>query len=136
MGLCTAFRLWQVTSDQESIGVQKSATTRALDCSQRSSSSQGQSSLVPPSPMGLLFSQEQRTPISTLSTALLTGEGTTRWRARLKQENRDKVIVFVAEAYGIFHMAELAILMGMRLKELPPHLGTKEAILTRYGISP
>jgi hypothetical protein len=136
MGLCTAFRLWQASSDQESIGVQKPVMTGVHNRQQRSSSAQEQSALAATSPMAQLFSQEQRTPISPLSTALLTGEGTARWRARLKQENRDKVIVFVAEAYGIFHMAELAILMGMRLKELPSHLGTKEAILTRYGISP
>jgi hypothetical protein len=36
-----------------------------------------------------------------LSTALLEGEGTARWRLRLKEENRDKVIVFVADVYGI-----------------------------------
>src|SRR2546425_7873900 len=52
---------------------------------------------------------------SSLSTALLGGEGTARWRLRLKEENRDKVIVFFAEAYGIFHLAELAVLTGMRL---------------------
>jgi len=58
----------------------------------------------------------------TLSTVLLGGEGTARWRLRLKEENRDKVIVFRAEVYGIFHLAELAILTGMRLHRLlsPP----------------
>jgi hypothetical protein len=40
-----------------------------------------------------------QTPTSpTLSTTLLGGEGTARWRLRLKEENRDKVIVFFAEA--------------------------------------
>src|SRR6266852_2687129 len=57
-----------------------------------------------------------------LSTALLGGEGTARWRLRLKEENRDKVIIFLGEVYGIFHLAELAVLTGMRLKRLPPHL--------------
>ena len=72
----------------------------------------------------------------SLSTALLGGEGTARWRLRLKEENRDKVIVFFADAYGIFHLAELAILTGLRLRRLPPHLGSPEAVLQRYGISP
>jgi len=34
-------------------------------------------------------------PAPSLSTALLQGEGTARWRLRLKEENRDKVLVFV-----------------------------------------
>ena len=71
-----------------------------------------------------------------LSTALLAGEGTARWRLRLKEENRDKVIIFLGEAYGIFHLAELAVLTGMRLKRLPPHLGSSQSILQRFGISP
>jgi hypothetical protein len=78
---------------------------------------------------------ETQTPAS-LSTALLGGEGTARWRLRLKEENRDKVIVFFADAYGIFHLAELAVLTGMRLHRLPSHLGSRQSILERYGISP
>ncbi len=74
--------------------------------------------------------------LPSLSTALLGGEGTARWRLRLKEENRDKVIIFVGEAYGIFHLAELAILTGMRLHHLPSHLGDRQTILQRYGISP
>lgn len=72
----------------------------------------------------------------SLSTALLGGEGTARWRLRLKEENRDKVLVFLADAYGIFHLAELMVLMGRGLRRLPSHLGDRLAILQRYGISP
>jgi hypothetical protein len=72
----------------------------------------------------------------SLSAALLGGEGTARWRLRLKEENRDKVIVFLADAYGIFHLAELAVLSGLRLRRLPSHLGSPQAVLQRYGISP
>ena len=79
--------------------------------------------------------QETQTHPS-VSTALLDGEGTARWRLRLKEENRDKVIVFFADAYGIFHLAELAILSGVRLHRLPSSLGSPQAILERYGISP
>lgn len=129
MGLCTAFRLWQAHSDQEGISTQKRAKTRTKE-----SPLAPQSSSIALTPSQTLLGESSS--ISTLSTALLGGEGTTRWRARLKQENRDKVIVFVANVYGIFHMAELAVLVGIRLKELPPDLGSKEAILTRYGISP
>lgn len=54
----------------------------------------------------------------------------------LKEEKRDKAIVFFEEAYGIFHLPELAILTGMRLHRLPSHLGNRQTILQRYGISP
>jgi hypothetical protein len=74
--------------------------------------------------------------VAGLSSALLGGEGTVRWRLRLKEENRDKVIIFHGEVYGIFHLAELAVLTGMRLKRLPPHLGSSQSILQRFGISP
>jgi hypothetical protein len=73
---------------------------------------------------------------ASLSSALLGGEGTARWRQRLKEENRDKVIIFLGEAYGIFHLAELAVLSGLRLQRLPSHLGSRQDILQRYGISP
>src|SRR5881275_2754934 len=58
----------------------------------------------------------------SVSTALLGGEGIARWRLRLKEENRDKGITFRGEVYGIFPLAELAVLTGMRLKRLPLHL--------------
>ena len=35
--------------------------------------------------------------LPSVTTALLGGEGTARWRLRLQEENRDKVIVFVAD---------------------------------------
>jgi len=98
MGLCTAFRLWQATSE--------AAPTDEM----------------PTHP--------------SVSTALLGGEGMARWRLRLKEENRDKVIIFVGETYGIFYLAELAILTGMRLHRLPSHLGSRQDILLRYGLSP
>ncbi len=79
--------------------------------------------------------EETETPPS-LSTALPGGEGTARWRWRLKEENRDKVIVFFQGAYGIFHLAELAVLSGLRLRRLPSSLGSPDDILLRYGISP
>lgn len=71
---------------------------------------------------------------AALSSALLHGEGTARWRRRLKEENRDKVIIFVGASYGIFHVAEMAILAGLRLKTLPPELGSPQTILNRYGL--
>ena len=70
------------------------------------------------------------------SSALLAGEGTARWRQRLREANRDKIIVFIGQAYGIFHLAEFAILTHLPLRRLPSPLGSPQAILQRYGISP
>lgn len=74
--------------------------------------------------------------VPTLSSALLAGEGTARWRKRLREENRDKLIVFLGETYGIFHLAEFAILTHLPLRLLPPSLGSPQAVLQRFGISP
>jgi hypothetical protein len=90
-----------------------------------------------------LWQAKQATPICSqqtqevpMSMALLLGEGTARWRRRLKEENRDHVIVFLEEVYGIFHLAELAVLSGLRLRRLPTTLGSSHDVLLRYGISP
>jgi hypothetical protein len=72
----------------------------------------------------------------SLSTTLLGGEGTARWRLRLKEENRDKIIVFIGQAYGVFHLAEFAILTHLPLRRLPSSLGSPQAVLQRFGISP
>lgn len=73
---------------------------------------------------------------ASLSTALLQGEGTAWWRLQLKEENRDKVLFFIGEVYGIFHLVELVVFAGMRFAAVPPQLGSQQAILLRYGISP
>ncbi len=73
---------------------------------------------------------------ANLSTALLGGEGTARWRQRLREANRDKIIVFIGQAYGIFHLAEFAILTHVPLRRLPSALGSPQAVLQRFGLSP
>jgi len=70
------------------------------------------------------------------TSALLGGEGTQRWRHRLQDENRDHVIVFIGPRYGIFHVAEFAVLAGLHLTTLPPTVGSPSAILARYGLGP
>lgn len=74
--------------------------------------------------------------VPSLSSVLLGREGTARWRQRLREENRDKLIVFIGHAYGIFHLAEFAILTHLPLRRLPSSLGSPQAILQRFGISP
>jgi hypothetical protein len=54
----------------------------------------------------------------------------------LRRENRDKVIVFVGHRYGIFHASELLVLSGVPVRELPPHLGSRDDVLRRYGCLP
>ena len=109
MAMCTAFRLWTV---QDALEEETVAQPR------------------PRSPK-----QPATLP---LASTLLGGEGTQRWRRRLRAENRDNVIVFRGERYGIFHVSAFAILAGLRIKSdgLPPELGAPADILARYGLSP
>jgi hypothetical protein len=74
--------------------------------------------------------------LPTLSSALLGGEGIARWRQRLQEENRDKIIVFIGQDYGIFHLAEFAVLTHLPIRILPSSLGSPQAVLQRFGISP
>jgi len=74
--------------------------------------------------------------LPTLSSALLGGEGIARWRKRLQEENRDKIIIFIGQAYGIFHLTEFAVLTHVPIRRLPSPLGSPQAVLQRFGISP
>ncbi len=42
----------------------------------------------------------------------------------------------VGQAYGIFHLAEFAVLTHLPLHQLPSSLGSLQAVLQRFGISP
>jgi hypothetical protein len=67
-----------------------------------------------------------------------TGEepvGWQRWRRQLLEQNRDKVIVFAQGYYGIFHVAEYSLLLGARLKDVPPGLGTLQEVLAKYRLT-
>jgi hypothetical protein len=79
----------------------------------------------PTQPTGPIWSHEQ-----------LAGQGPLRWRRQLQRENRDKVIVFAGHEYGIFHASELLVLSGVPVRELPPHLGSRDDVLRRYGCLP
>jgi hypothetical protein len=74
--------------------------------------------------------------LPTLSSALLGGEGIARWRKRLHEENRDKIIVFIGQDYGIFHLAEFAVLTHLPIRILPSSLSSPQAVLQHFGISP
>ncbi|MBU1879040.1 MAG: hypothetical protein KJ734_08815, partial [Chloroflexi bacterium] len=68
-----------------------------------------------------------------LAHSLLGGQGPRRWRRQLQRENRDKVIVFIGQHYGIFDTHVFLVLTGVPLRELPPHVGSRDEILRRYG---
>jgi hypothetical protein len=60
--------------------------------------------------------------------------GWQRWRRQLLEQTRDKVIVFAQGYYGIFHISEFALLMGVKLKDAPPGIGTRYDILAKHGL--
>jgi hypothetical protein len=76
----------------------------------------------------------ERHTAPSLHSALLGGEGTARWRKRLQEENRDKIIVVLGAAYGIFHLTEFAVLTHVPLRRLPASLGSPQDILRRFEI--
>jgi hypothetical protein len=57
------------------------------------------------------------------------------WRRQLLQQTRDQVIVFAQGYDGIFHIAEHSLLLGVRLKDTPPGLGTRQDILAKYRLT-
>ena len=61
--------------------------------------------------------------------------GWQRWRRQLREQTRDKVIVFAQGYYGIFHLAEYSLLLGVRLKDKPPSIGARQHVLAQYGIT-
>jgi hypothetical protein len=64
---------------------------------------------------------------------LLEGQGLQRWRHQLRQENRDKLIVFIADRYAIFDTHEFLVLTRVPVSRIPPQFGSRDDILRRYG---
>jgi hypothetical protein len=60
--------------------------------------------------------------------------GWQRWRRQLLERTREKVIVFAQGYYGIFHLAEYSLLVGVKLKDPPPGIGTRKDILAKYRL--
>ena len=80
-----------------------------------------------------VYTPPVRPTLASWSHEQLEGQGPLRWRRRLRHENRDKVIVFVGHQYGIFYASEMLVLSGVPVRELPPHLGSRDDVLRRYG---
>ena len=51
--------------------------------------------------------------------------GWQRWRRQLLEQTRDQIIVFAQGCYGVFHLAEFVLLVGVKLKDVPPGVGAK-----------
>jgi hypothetical protein len=62
--------------------------------------------------------------------------GMQRYRQALKVKNRNKVIAFVDGCYGIFHVQELTILGGLRIRTPASRVGTRTDVFRRYGLEP
>jgi hypothetical protein len=61
--------------------------------------------------------------------------GWQRWRRQLLEQTRNQVTVFAQGYYGIFHLAEYSLLLGVRLKDTPPGIGTYHDILAKYRLT-
>jgi len=57
------------------------------------------------------------------------------WRRQLLEETRDQVIVFAQGYYGLFHLAEYSLLVGVKLKDVPPGIGTRQDVLAKYRLT-
>lgn len=60
--------------------------------------------------------------------------GWQRWRRQLLEQTRAQVIVFAQGIYGIFHLAEYSLLVGVKLKDVPPGIGTRQDVLAKYRL--
>jgi hypothetical protein len=61
--------------------------------------------------------------------------GWQRWRRQLLEQTRDQVIVLTQGCYGIFHLAEYSLLVGVNIKDRPPGVGTRQQILAKYRLT-
>ena len=43
--------------------------------------------------------------------------------------------MFAQGYYGIFHLAEYSLLLGAKLKDVPPGIGTLQEVLAKYGLT-
>ena len=57
--------------------------------------------------------------------------GWQRWRRQLLEQTRDKVIVFAQGHYGILHLAEYSRLLGVKRKDVPPEVGSRQQVLAK-----
>jgi Transposase DDE domain len=60
--------------------------------------------------------------------------GWQRWRRQLLEQTRDQVIVLAQGSYGIFPLAEYSLLLGVKRKDVPPEIGSRQQVLAKYRL--
>jgi hypothetical protein len=60
--------------------------------------------------------------------------GWQRWRRQLWEQTRDQVIVLAQGNDGIFHLAESSLLVGVKLKDVTPEIGSRQQVLAKYRL--
>jgi hypothetical protein len=60
--------------------------------------------------------------------------GWQRWRRQLLEQTREKVIVLAQGDSGIFPLADYSLLLGVKLKDRPPGIGSPQEILAKYRL--
>lgn len=71
---------------------------------------------------------------SDLLSPLQLKLGMERYRLDLKVQNRNKVILFLDDIYGILHVQEMAMLSGVNLRERSPGVGNRDETLRKFGL--
>ena len=61
--------------------------------------------------------------------------GITRYRRELERRNRDRVVVFQGEHFGVFRNWEVMLLLGVRVREREQMGDTAQSVLARYTVS-
>jgi hypothetical protein len=61
--------------------------------------------------------------------------GWQRWRRQLLEQRRAHVMVFAMGYYGILHLAEYSLLLGVTSKDRPPGIGTRQQVLATYRLT-
>ena len=46
----------------------------------------------------------------------------------------DQGSVFSQGYYGIYHIAEYSLLLGVKLRDVPPDIGIRQQVLAKHGL--
>lgn len=130
LAVATAFRLWKKANTQDDPLLTLPTRTFAFQTLQRSTGHQLPLP-QPPDATTHLAATDPQPPL--YSHHLLGGIGPSRWRHELSRSNRDKLIVFFANTYGIFDLPVFLTLTRVPF-HLPPDYDSPNAILARFAI--
>jgi hypothetical protein len=61
--------------------------------------------------------------------------GWQRGRRQLLEQTRDQIIGFAQGCYGIWHIAEVVLWGGGKLKDVPPGVGARQEVLAKYELT-